>query len=65
MNFCLESKNNKYVSNIVCPFCESPTLKLIPVDFTFQEFHEDSVFCTECGRHSVNLLKQPEENLIA
>jgi DNA-directed RNA polymerase subunit RPC12/RpoP len=65
MNTSLVCKNTKYVPNIVCPYCESRTLKLIPIEDDFKEFYQDSVFCTECGRHFVNLLKQPEEKLIA
>jgi uncharacterized protein YbaR (Trm112 family) len=54
-------KNVKFVNNIVCPYCEQPALKLIPLDNSFEEYHTDSVFCTECGRHSVNLLTPPKQ----
>jgi len=59
-------KNVNFVNSIVCPYCESiNSLKVIPIDMTFTEYHTDSVFCIECGRHHINILKPLPEKEIA
>lgn len=59
-------KNTKFVNSIVCPYCQSiNSLKVIPIDMSFTEYYNDSVFCTECGRHHVNILKPELEKEVA
>lgn len=54
--------NIKFIHDIDCPYCGCRSLKLLPVDNTFINYIEDSCFCSECGRHAINIIK-PERKV--
>lgn len=54
-------KNTQFVHGILCPFCSSMCLKMIPINSQFEEFEERSCFCSECGRHAINIIPLKDE----